>query len=157
MDYCVAIMLKGMKQLKSAFLLVVLFAMTAGIGVAAAEDQSLRELRARQAEEERLQREAAFTGNVCYTRISARINWNASSRWPGDRSLAGACDGALSAVEAMCRGGKADRVRERIKTFECSGNGSGPALSGSTLRYGAKPGGDSFSETQSYLERTLNS
>ena len=156
MDYCVDIMLKRMKHFQSVFILVAAFVMAAGIGVAAAEDQSLRELRARQAEEERLQREAAFTGNVCNTRISARINWNASSRWPSGNSLAGACDGALSAVEAMCRGGKADRVRERIKSFECSGNGSGPSLSGSTLRYGARPGGDSFGETQSYLERTLN-
>lgn len=136
--------------------LLAVLAMTGlGASAMAADDQSLKELRARQAEEQRLQREASFTGNVCNTRISARINWGASSNWPSGRSLAAACDGALSAVEALCRDGKASQVRDKIKSFQCSGDGSGPSLSGSTLRYGASPGRNGFGATKSYLERRL--
>ncbi len=121
-----------------------------------ADDRPLSEQRVRQAEERQLQQEVAFTSNQCGTAIRASINWGASSSWPNaGKGIAKACDGALSAVEAICRSGDANKVKSKIRSFQCSGNGSGPSLSGSTLRYGARPGSNGFSQTRSYLERAL--
>ena len=61
---------------------------------------------------------------------------------------ADACDGALSAVETMCRQGRKDLVR----SFTSAGDGSGPRLSGASLRYGAKPGANGYDATLAVLE-----
>lgn len=120
---------------------------------AGADAQSLKTLRAQEAEEAALDREAAFTSSVCGTQINARIDWRSAADWPEGVSLAEACDGALGAVEAVCR---ADASRtSRISSFVCAGDGAGPDLSGATLRYGASPGGNGFSETRAYLESAL--
>ncbi len=120
------------------------------------DDRSLEELRIRQAEERQLRQEAAFTSRQCGASIRASINWSRVSRWPdGGRGLARACDGALSAVEAMCRSGKSEQVRKKVRSFQCTGDGSGASLSGSTLRYGARPGSNGFSQTKQVLERSL--
>jgi hypothetical protein len=111
--------------------------------------QSLRELRSREAEEGRLAREAAYTSSVCGSAIDARIDWRSAGGWPEGESLAEACGGALSALEAVCRSGKG---KGRVSRFVCAGDGSGPRLSGGTLRYGASPSSSGFSETRSYLD-----
>lgn len=116
--------------------------------------QSLKSIRAQEAEEAALAREAAFTNSVCGTSLSARIDWRSAASWPEEASLSDACGGALSALEAVCRGGGKARAA-RISTFVCAGDGSGPSLRGGTLRYGAAPGGNGFSETRALLEGAL--
>lgn len=121
--------------------------------LAAVSSQPLRDLRAREAEERELAAEAAFTGQVCGTSISADIDWASASDWPANVSIAKICDGALSALEAICR---ADRSRgSQVSSFECAGDGTGPDLSRGTLRYGASPGENAFSDTKAYLESEL--
>lgn len=123
-----------------AFALVLLAAPALG--------QSLKDIRAHEAEDAALAREAAYTGSVCGHSVSARIDWASASAWPAEESLAGACDGALSAVEALCRAGR----KGVVKSFICAGDGSGPDLSGGTLRYGASPARGGYEETRAYLE-----
>lgn len=121
--------------------------------MASVADESLKTLRAREAEERQLDREAGFTGKVCGTSIRTRIDWSSTGDWPENVSIAKSCDGALSALEAICRG---DSSRgSRINSFVCTGDGSGPSLSGGTLQYGATPGDNGFSSTKSYLEGEL--
>lgn len=110
--------------------------------------QSLRDLRAHEADDAALAREAAYTGEVCGRRISSRIDWASSRSWPEGESLAAACDGALGAVEATCRAGR----KSVVASFVCAGDGSGAELSGSTLRYGASPGSNGFAETKALLD-----
>lgn len=121
--------------------------------VAAMSSQPLKTLRAREAEQREIAEEAAFTGQVCGTSISASIDWSTAETWPENLSIAKVCDGALSALESICR---ADASRAGgISSFECAGDGAGPSLSGGTLRYGASPGDSAFSETKSFLESAL--
>ncbi|MEL6111462.1 MAG: hypothetical protein AAFR20_01535 [Pseudomonadota bacterium] len=117
--------------------------------------QPLKTLRAREAEERELAEEAAFTNEVCGTSIRATIDWSTAESWPEQESIAKVCDGALSALESICRS-DASRAQS-ISSFECAGDGTGPSLGGGSLRYGASPGGASsaFSETKAYLERAL--
>lgn len=139
--------LRAMKIMGEVVLVMSLFA------GAAADAQTLKVLRAQDAEEEALDREAAFTSSVCGTNIDAQIDWRSVIDWPEGYSLAKACDSALGAVEAVCR---SDASRgKRLSHFVCAGDGAGPSLSGSTLRYGASPGGNGFAETQDYLEDAL--
>jgi len=105
--------------------------------------QSLRDLRAHDADDRALSREAAYTSKVCGRPIDASIDWRSAVDWPADESLADACDGALSAIETICRAGKT----EIVSSFVCAGDGSGPSLSGSTLRYGASPGRNGYAST----------
>lgn len=125
-----------------------------GVGVAiwaamsAASAQSLKDIRARESEEQTLSAEAAFTSEVCGETISASIDWSTARDWPDNQSLASACDGALGAIEAICRAG----ARGRVNRFVCGGDGSGPRLSGKTLRYGARPGVNGFAETKAALD-----
>jgi len=107
-----------------------------------ASAQSLKSLRAQEAEEAALDAEADYTSEVCGVSITASIDWSTTSDWPAAESLAEACDGALSAVEAACRSGSAP-----VRSFTCGGDGSGPSLNGSSLYYGASPGGDAYGET----------
>jgi len=122
-------------------------------GSAHAEAQPLKTLRYREAEETELKKEVAFTNQVCGTTITARILWDTADRWPEDQSIAAACGGALSALEAICRAG-ADRAAG-LKTFQCAGDGTGPTLSGPSLKYGASPGKNGFAETKAFLESRL--
>jgi len=115
--------------------------------------QSLKSIRAQQAESEALESEIAYTNSICGGDITSHIDWSSASSWPEDESLASACDGALSALEAICRAG-ADRASS-ISRFVCSGDGSGASLSGGTLEYGASPGENGFADTKEYLDGTL--
>lgn len=115
--------------------------------------QSLREMRAREAEERALDREAAYTESVCGISLSASIDWRSAADWPPEISLVDACDGALGALEAVCRSGNT-RV-SRISGFVCAGDGAGASLRGGTLRYGASPGDNGFSETKALLDSRL--
>lgn len=130
------------------FLLAWLSIMTAG-----ASAQSLRSLRQQEADNIALAREAAYTSSVCGAPISARIDWSSASSWPEGESLAAACDGALGAIETICRN---DRARGgKIRSFVCAGDGAGPSLSGGTFRYGAAPGEDGYSSSLDYLQSSL--
>ncbi len=122
---------------------------------AVASAQSLRELRAREADDDALAREVAYTRSICENTLTGAIDWPSASGWPPDKSLAASCDGALGALEAMCRsqGGKARA--QRIMHFVCAGDGAGASLSGASLRYGASPGGGGFDETIALLESAL--
>ncbi len=124
------------------------------VPVAAASSlQPLKTIRAREVEERQLDREAGFTGKVCGTSIQTSIDWSSTTGWPENVSIAKACDGALGALEAICR---ADSSRgSKVNSFVCTGDGSGPSLSGGTLYYGATPGGNGFGATKSYLEGEL--
>jgi gas vesicle protein len=110
---------------------------------APASGQSLRDLRAQDADEADLAREAAYASKVCGRTISSRIDWQSARGWPAGESLADACDGALGAVETICRAGRKDVVRD----FVCAGDGSGAQLSGKSLRYGALPGSNGYAAT----------
>lgn len=113
------------------------------VALTAASAQSLKDLRARERENAELARQAAFTSDVCGRSISASIDWGSSADWPADESLAEVCDGALGAVETICRRGRTNIVER----FICAGDGSGAELSGKTLRYGARPGGNGYATT----------
>ncbi|MEQ1930409.1 MAG: hypothetical protein ABL957_07730 [Parvularculaceae bacterium] len=134
------------RLISAAFLCLV--AATAG-----ASAQSLKSLRQQEADNAALEREAAYTSSVCGAPISARIDWSSASSWPESDSLAAACDGALGALETICR---SDRARAgKVSSFVCAGDGNGPSVSGGTFRYGASPGGDGYSSSLSYLEGAL--
>ncbi len=122
-------------------LIALIVALAPAFGIAKA--QSLRDLRAQEAEERALSREAAYTSDVCERPISASIDWTRSRDWPPRESLSEACDGALGAVETICRAGR----RNVVHQFVCSGDGSGASLSGKTLRYGASPGSNGYAAT----------
>jgi hypothetical protein len=115
----------------------------AALSAATASAQSLRDLRAQERENRELARQAAFTSEVCGRTISASIDWISAADWPAGESLAAVCDGALGAVETVCRRGRKDVVER----FVCAGDGDGAALSGKTLRYGAAPGGNGYAQT----------
>ena len=124
------------------FLLLVLAA-AAALSAASASAQSLKDLRARERENRALASEAAYTSKVCGRAISASIDWSTAEDWPAGESLAAVCDGALGAVETICRRGRTNVVDR----FVCAGDGSGADLSGNTLRYGAEPGGNGYATT----------
>jgi len=123
--------------------------------MSAAGAQSLRELRAREADDQALQREIAYTRSVCESRLSGSINWRSADGWPEGRSLTAACDGALGALEAVCRSDEGKLRARRVTRFVCAGDGAGASLSGGTLRYGASPRGGGFSETKALLDQGL--
>ena len=110
--------------------------------------QSLREIRAQETEERARESEASFTRSVCDMNFDVVIDWRSAADWPDGASIADSCDGALGALEAACRRGNAPR----ISRFVCAGDGSGASLSGGTLRYGASPGDNGFSDTRAVLE-----
>ncbi|WP_425410309.1 hypothetical protein [Hyphococcus sp.] len=112
-----------------------------------AASQSLKESRAQNAEERALSREASFTQSVCGMDFDIVIDWRSAADWPDGASIADSCDGALGALEAVCRRGDAPQITR----FVCAGDGSGASLRGGTLRYGASPGDNGFSETMSAL------
>ena len=124
------------------FLLLVL-ASAAALSAATASAQSLKDLRARERENRALASEAAYTSKVCGRSIAASIDWSTVDDWPSGESLAAVCDGALGAVETICRRGRTNVVDR----FVCAGDGSGADLSGRTLRYGASPGGNGYAQT----------
>lgn len=109
----------------------------------AAAAQSLRDLRAQEAADRELSREAAYTSEVCGRPISAGIDWASVKNWPDGESVVDACNSALGAVETICRAGRTDVV----KSFICAGDGAGATLSGGVLRYGARPGGNGYATT----------
>jgi hypothetical protein len=113
------------------------------LSAASASAQSLKDLRARERENRELARQAAFTSEVCGRTIAATIDWSTAEDWPARESIAEVCDGALGAVETICRRGRTNVVHR----FVCAGDGSGAELSGKTLRYGASPGGNGYAET----------
>lgn len=121
----------------------------------AASAQSLKEIRAREAAEKALDREAAYTQSVCGGSLAAAIDWRSAADWPESADFVASCDGALSALEAVCRttGGKAKA--QRITRFICAGDGSGASLRGGALRYGASPNSNGFSETKAVLDSQL--
>lgn len=137
------------KQIESRKLIAAIFSLIAVSTLYPAHGQSLKELRFQDAEETKLNQEISYTASICRRPITATIDWKSATDWPDDVSLATACDGSLSALEAACRADQALVVTK----FICAGDGSGALLSGSALRYGAAPGADGFSITQSYLER----
>lgn len=121
-----------------------------------AADDSLADARLRQQEEAVLNREVAFTNEVCGTTLTATIAWDRTTGWVDKgRGIAKACDGALGAIEAMCRTSKKAAVQSKIRKFECAGDGAGPDLSGATLKFGATEGHNGFDETKAYLDGRL--
>ena len=113
--------------------------------------QSLKSMRAQEAEEQLLQSEVDYTNSVCSADIAASINWSTASDWPDGVSLAETCGGALSALEAICRSADGQAMAQDIDEFVCEGDGAGPSLSGGVLTYGASPSGGAYSETSDYL------
>jgi len=118
-------------------------ALAAALFSAADGAQSLRDLRAQDADARALAREAAYTSEICGRPIPASIDWSSVRDWPAGESIVDACDGALGAVETICRAGRKNVVHQ----FVCAGDGSGPSLSGKTLRYGASPGENGYAAT----------
>ena len=120
----------------------------AGGLLSGAQAQSLRDLRAQDSEQRALEREAAFTQSVCGINFDISIDWRSAADWPRNVSIAASCDGALGALEAICRKGRTPRVTR----FVCAGDGAGASMRGGTLRYGASPGDSGFSDTKAVLE-----
>ncbi len=136
---------------------IALAALAAGgaapLGGAAA--QSLKEIRARENEERALDREVAYTEQVCGSSITASIDWRSAVNWPEGRSLAASCDGALGALESICRSKDGKNRGRKVSRFVCGGDGAGPSLRGGTLRFGASPNGNGFAATKSLLDSKL--
>jgi hypothetical protein len=122
---------------------LLLVSVVAAVSAATASAQSLKDIRAQERENRELARQAAFTSEVCGRTIAASIDWSSAAAWPAGESLAAVCDGALGAVETICRRGKTTVVNR----FVCAGDGSGAELSGKTLRYGATPGDNGYAQT----------
>ena len=122
---------------------LLLLSCAAAVSAAGATAQSLKGLRAQERENRELARQAAFTSDVCGRQIAASIDWTSAADWPAGESLVAVCDGALGAVETVCRRGRTGIVHR----FVCAGDGSGAELSGKTLRYGASPGGNGYAAT----------
>ncbi|MEO1241681.1 MAG: hypothetical protein AAFX54_07205 [Pseudomonadota bacterium] len=120
-----------------------------------ASAQSLKEIRGREANEQALEREAAYTRSVCGHSITATIDWSSAADWPEGVSLAASCDGALGALEAICRNRAGKAKAKRVTRFVCAGDGGGASLRGGMLRYGASPGENGFSETKALLDSAL--
>jgi hypothetical protein len=135
--------------------LALVLAAAALLCAAEANAESLKSLRARDAEEKALSREISYTNSVCGSRMTSRIDWKTASNWPEDASIAGACDNALGALEAVCRSDKGKARASSLSSFVCAGDGSGPSLGGASFRYGASPGVSGFAETKSYLDGAL--
>lgn len=148
---------EGVRPLRRSALYLAMASLSVGLASSfpTASAQSLKERRAQAAEEAALQNEADYTANVCGTSIRATILWSTASTWPEGQSIAKACDGALGAIEAMCRTGREADVQSKIKSFQCLGDGSGPSLRGGTMTYGAAPGTNGYQQTRKYLERQL--
>lgn len=148
-----------MARTKTIVKLISVLAATLAAGGAfptvAASAQSLKEIRAREGEERALDREVAYTETVCGSSISAAIDWRSAANWPEDRSLVASCDGALGALEAICRTKDGRRRGQKVSRFVCGGDGAGPSLRGGTLRYGASPGGNGFAATKALLDSNL--
>ena len=102
-------------------------------GPSAMAAQSLREMRAQEAEEAALEREAAFTQQLCDLNFDVSIDWRSFANWPDGADVARACDRGLSDIETRCRKGEAPRITR----FVCTGDGSGANYSGGTFVYGA--------------------
>ncbi len=119
------------------------------LAIEGAEAQSLKELRAQDAEEQALAREVAYTDTQCGGKISSSIDWRSAADWPDNVSLVSSCDGALGALEAYCRNNNGKR---RVTRFVCAGDGAGASLRGGTLRYGASPGDNGFASTKAVLD-----
>ena len=135
--------------------IAVAFAGAALLFAGGASAQSLREIRAQEAAERALAREVAYTESICGTSISSSIDWRSARNWDSASALTSSCDGALGALEAICRSqGGASRAK-RISRFTCAGDGSGASLRGGTLKYGASPGSNGFSETKALLDSRL--
>lgn len=128
---------------RTARVFLAALAATGACAIGAAAAQSLRDLRAQDAEDRALDREASYTSEVCGRPIDAGIDWSSVRDWPPRESVAKSCDGALSAVETICRAGRKNVVHR----FVCAGDGSGASLSGKTLRYGASPGSNGYAST----------
>ncbi len=126
-----------------------------GAFASVASAHSLKEIRGQESENAALDREAAYTQSVCGNSISASIDWRSAADWPEGVSIAASCDGALGALEAMCRNGAGRAKAQRVTRFVCAGDGSGASLSGGTLRYGASPGDNGYSDTKALLESAL--
>lgn len=123
--------------------------------IAGASAQSLKEIRAHEAEEKALQREAAFTESMCGISLNVSIDWRSAADWPANVSLTNACDGALGALEAICRTSTGKSRAKRVTRFICAGDGSGASLRGGSLRYGASPGENGFADTKAVLDNEL--
>lgn len=101
--------------------------------VAPADAQSLREMRAQETQEAALQREAAYTEQLCGVSFDVVIDWRSFSGWPDGADVARACDRGLSEIEKSCRKGETPRITR----FVCTGDGSGAHHGGGTFSYGA--------------------
>ena len=117
--------------------------------------QSLREIRAQEAEQSSLDREVAYTESICEISLMAVIDWPSAADWPASSSLTNSCDGALGALEAVCRSADGKTRAKRINRFVCAGDGAGASLRGGSLRYGASPGANGFGETKALLDSEL--
>ncbi len=107
--------------------------MLAGAASSALAMQSLRAIRAQQADERMLEDQASYTQQLCGIQFDVSIDWSSFDDWPEGSDVAKACDRGLSEIETECRNGAAPRVTR----FICTGDGSGADYSGSTLVYGA--------------------
>ncbi|MEO1252174.1 MAG: hypothetical protein AAFW81_07505 [Pseudomonadota bacterium] len=137
-------MMASITRIPSQFGAIAL-AVIAGCGAlaASADAQSLKDARARDAAEKALAQEAAYTSRVCGREIDAAIDWRSAADWPADLLLE-ECNQSLSALETACRSGAAPA--QAVSFFVCAGDGSGPSLRRSTLRYGAGRG-EPFGDT----------
>lgn len=136
-----------MRRFRAALVALVCVAGAAG---AQPLTQSLRATRAQDGAEQALAGEVAYTNGVCGLSMSSAIDWPSASDWDG-AALVGACDRALGAIEASCRGGKPALVAA-LTRFVCAGDGAGPSIRNRTFRFGAAPGGDGFDETRALLQ-----
>ena len=115
----------------------------------AADAQSLRDARARDADARALAKEAVYTRRVCGNDITAEIDWASAGDWRSGLLVA-ECDKALGALEAACRAG--DERAKSVTRFVCAGDGAGAEIFGNTLRYGAERGVNAFKATKEALD-----
>lgn len=140
-------------MMKCGLSLLAALAALAAAGDAGA--QSLKSLRTQDAEQAALAHQIDYTNSVCGTHIRSSIDWTSLRGWPANANIVEVCDGALGALEAMCRSDDGKNRVRKVAAFVCAGDGAGPSFSGSTLRYGASPSGDGFSEMMRYIQNAL--
>lgn len=120
-----------------------------------AADTTYRERMMMQEQSRKLSEEAEFTSETCGTRIRASLHWDSFLARDGrvSTNVYRECDGALSAIERICRDeSKVEALREKLQRVECGGGKKTRVrLEDGSLRYAISRGDGGHQAVFEYL------
>lgn len=141
----------GVRRIAAA-VLVPLFLSSAP---ALAAESTYRERMMMQDQSRKLSEEAEFTSEICGTRISASLRWDSFLARDGrvSTNVYRECDGALSAIERICRDeSKVEALRKQLQRVECGGGRKTRVrLEDGSLRYAISRGDGGHQDVFEYL------